>query len=224
MKKDELARSFSIISVVSFLLLFCIFLILYKYWGDKNAVQNSLVTTGALFSAVATLAAAIVAILLFNNWKDQHNKQVQNNLSLQVLDAFSIFERNIREFTLYVSHLEGLKKLYNGFELTWDILRNDGHLIYLQNINSKKDEIDLNFYALMDKLRNYYIFNKNIEQYNLSYSQYFDKFIDINKDILPVITLIDQLIEYDGKIIGYKDLKTIIDIIDIQKIIESLTA
>ncbi|MCH7394164.1 hypothetical protein MMP66_07705 [Acinetobacter dispersus] len=224
MKKDELAHSISIIGVISFSLIFCVFLILYIYWGDENSVQNSISTTGSLFGALATLGAAIVAILLFNDWKEQHNKQVQNNLALQVFDAFSVFERNIREFSLNVSHLESLRSSYDGFELTWDLIQRDGHLIYIQNIQSKKDEMDLNFYTLMDKLKSYYIINDNFEQYTKSYSKYFDYFVNINRNMLPINSLTDQIAEYDSNIIGYNDLKTTIDTSEIQKIISSLNA
>lgn len=189
-----------------------------------SASSDNISAFGSILGACGAFFAAFVAAYLFNDWKEQHNKQVQNNLSLQVFDAFSVFERSLREYSLYVSHLEGLKSSYNGFELTWEIIHKEGHIVYIQNITSKKDEMDLNFYAFMDKLRSYYIFSNNLKQYHESHLRYFDKFFEINKDILPIITLIDHLVDYDCKYIGYTDLKNMIDSSEIQKIIINLNA
>lgn len=197
---------------------------LFSYNDVEQSLKESWAITFSALSALTTIGAAVIAAYLFNDWKEQHNKQVQNNLSLQVFDAFSVFERNLREYSLYVSHLEGLRSSYDSFELTWEIIHKEGHIVYIQNITSKKDEMDLNFYAFMDKLRSYYIFSNNLEQYHESHLRYFDKFFEINKGILPVITLIDHLVDYDGKYIGYTDLKNMIDSSEIQKIIINLNA
>lgn len=60
---------------------------------------------------------------------------------------------------MFISHLQDLRSSYENYELTWEILNKDGNTIYIQNIGSKKDELDLSFYRLMSKLKNYYIFN-----------------------------------------------------------------
>lgn len=197
---------------------------LYSYNNIQEPLKESWSIAFNSLSALATIGAAIVAARLFNDWKEQHNKQVQNNLSLQVFEAFSIFERNLREFSLYISHFEALRSSYENYELTWDIINKDGHIVYLQNINSKKDEMDLNFYSFLDKLRSYYIFCNNLKQFNVSHRRYFDEFIKINKVTLPIITPIDHLVDYDNKYIGYTDLKNIINSLEIQKIIINLNA
>lgn len=73
MNKSVLTISIIIIGIIILFILFSILGILYFYWGDQKAVQDSLSTTGSIFSAVATLGAAGVAAYLFNDWKDQKN-------------------------------------------------------------------------------------------------------------------------------------------------------
>ncbi|AVF08369.1 hypothetical protein J7S89_03465 [Acinetobacter baumannii] len=224
MNKSASAVSILFIGLTFFFLIFSIFSILYFYWGDLKVIQDSLSTTGSIFGAIATLGAAAVAAYLFNDWKEQHNKQVQNSFALQVFDFFSVFENNILEYSMFISHLQDLRSSYENYELTWEILNKDGNTIYIQNIGSKKDELDLSFYRLMSKLKNYYIFNHDIYDFNKKHETYFNKFIEINKSLLPTNTLVEELIEYEAKLIGYKDLKNMIDILDISPIIQQLNA
>lgn len=194
------------------------------YQNPQESLKEAISLTVSFMGVIATVIAALIAVLLFNDWKEQHNKQVQNNLSAQVFEAFSIFNRNVREYSLYITHLDGLMSSYDGCEVTWETLNTTGCTIYIQNIANKKDELDLNFYSLMDKLKTYYIFNENLDEYNKSYSQYFDKFIDINKEFLPTLTLTETKIDYEAKYLGYLDLKNIIEYLEIQKIINKLNA
>ncbi|WP_227505632.1 hypothetical protein [Acinetobacter calcoaceticus] len=153
MNKSASAVSIIFIGLTIFFLIFSVFSILYFYWGDLNAIQDSLSTTGSIFGAIATLGAAAVAAYLFNDWKEQHNKQVQNGFALQVFDCFSVFENNILEYSLFISHLQDLKSSYENCELTWEILNKDGNTIYIQNIVSKKDELDLSFYMINEQVK-----------------------------------------------------------------------
>lgn len=211
------------IIIISILILSTVAMILC-YWGDVNAFKDCVNIIVGIFSGLTTLGAAIIAAYLFNDWRDQHNKQVQNSLALQVFSAFSIFEKNLREFSLYLSHLEDLRSSYDSYEMTWDLINRNGEIIYIRDVQSKKDEMDLNFYALIDQLRNFYVFSNDLKQYEESYNRYYDKFIDINRSSLPIYTPIDQLVDYKTKYIGYTDLKNMIDSLEIKKIITNLNA
>lgn len=200
---------------------------LLTYCTMNNFLKSSaddISAFGSILGACGAFLAAFVATYLFNDWKDQHNKQVQISFALQVFDSFSIFEKNILEYSLFISHLQGLRNSYDSDELTWEILNKDGHTIYYKNINSKKDELDLSFYNLMSKLKNYYIFNNDINNFKKTHAKYFDKFIEINKNILPTYSLIEELIEFEARHIGYKDLLNMIDSRDIQVMIQNSTA
>lgn len=224
MNKSVVIFSITVAAIILTFLLFSILAILFQHWGDTTSVKDSLSIISGIFGGVTTLGAAIVAAYLFNDWKVQHNKQVQNTLSLQVFEEFIMFEKNIREFALYISHLESLRHSYDSNELTWEIIHKDGHLVYIQNINLKKEEMDLNFHTLMDKLRSYFIYNNETNQIIESNRIIYSKFYDINKSVVQVSTLLDHLIDYNSKYIGYLDLKNIIDSSIIKKIIISLNA
>lgn len=193
-----------------------------KYWLNNSA--DNISAFGSILGAVGAFFAAFIATYLFNDWKDQHNKQVQNTFAIQVFDSFSIFEKNILEYSLFISHLQELRSSYENYELTWEILNKDGNIIYIQNINTKKDELDLSFYKLISKLKNYYIFNNNKEEFKKNHEIYFNKFTEINKNLLPSYRLVDVLIEHEARYIGCKDLLNLIDLLDIQNIIKNSSA
>ncbi|MDV7586174.1 hypothetical protein R4552_02065 [Acinetobacter baumannii] len=224
MNKSALAISIIFIGLITFSLIFSIFCILYFSWGDLKAIQDSLSTTGSIFGAIATLGAAGVAAYLFNDWKDQHNKQVQSSFAVQVFENFNIFEKNILELSIHILRLESLSNSYDNYELTWQILYKDGHAIYLENLESTKRELDLSFNNLMSMLKNYYIFNNEFEIFSKKNEKYLNKFIEINKVLSPSYRLRDMIIDFEARNIGYKDLKNMIDILDIQPIIKHLNA
>lgn len=66
-----------IIGLILIFLLFSIFGILYFNWGDVKAIQDSLSTTGSIFGAIATLGAALVAALLYTDWREQLTSTIQ---------------------------------------------------------------------------------------------------------------------------------------------------
>jgi hypothetical protein len=68
--------SFFVSLIISFAFLLITFWIFYAYSWNADAAKDALSTTGSFFGAGATLGAAIIAAFLFNDWKDQHNKQV----------------------------------------------------------------------------------------------------------------------------------------------------
>ncbi|WP_288421043.1 hypothetical protein [uncultured Acinetobacter sp.] len=224
-KETKIFLIYTCVYIISIsILVFFSTLWLYSYNNINDALKESWTIAFSCISALTTIGAAIIAAYLFNDWRDQHNKQVQNSLALQVFSAFSIFEKNLREFSLYLSHLENLRSSYDNYEMTWDLINRNEEIIYIRNIQSKKDEMDLNFYALIDQLRNFYVFSNDLKQYEESYNRYYDKFIYINRSSLPIHTLIDQLVDYNTKYIGYTDLKNMIDSLEIKKIITNLNA
>jgi hypothetical protein len=44
---------------------------------------------GSILSSIATFFAAYIAVALFNDWKEQHNKQVENQLILTLVNDFN---------------------------------------------------------------------------------------------------------------------------------------
>lgn len=81
---------FSIVGgvIISILFLMITFWIFYTYSNSPTSAKDALSTTASFFGGVATLWAACIAAYLFTNWKDQHNKNIQNNLILDVITNF----------------------------------------------------------------------------------------------------------------------------------------
>ena len=94
MNKSALAISIMIIGLILIFLLFSIFGILYFYWVNVKAVQDSLSTTGSIFSAIATLGAASVAAYLFNDWKKQQRYQNSIEFGKIALDSFKKYDNS----------------------------------------------------------------------------------------------------------------------------------
>ncbi|HEN9693487.1 hypothetical protein VXR09_12090 [Acinetobacter baumannii] len=83
MNKNAFSISIIFIGLILIILLFSIFGILYFFWGNVKAVQDSLSTTGSIFSAIATLGAAAIAAYLFNDWKDQKKYEIVSTLAIE---------------------------------------------------------------------------------------------------------------------------------------------
>ncbi len=69
MNKNVFTFSVIIALILSGFLFFSIFGILYFYWGDINAIKDSLSSTSGFFGGFTTLGAAVIAAYLFTDWK-----------------------------------------------------------------------------------------------------------------------------------------------------------
>lgn len=75
-----LATSFAIVLLFAFLF--------YLYGDFKDALSD----TASFFGGIATLVAAYIATQLFNDWREQHNKQIMNTFGLKVYEKYLKFE------------------------------------------------------------------------------------------------------------------------------------
>jgi len=74
MNISKLASTVILATVFSTIFLFAI--IFYLYGGGSDALRDALSMTAGFFGGIATLVAAYIATKLFNDWKEQHNKQI----------------------------------------------------------------------------------------------------------------------------------------------------
>ena len=81
--------------VIASIFVFTITAILYFNWGDKAAISGALSTTGSFFGGFATLGAAIIAAHLFNDWRVQHNKEMEIQFISKVMESFNLFDLKI---------------------------------------------------------------------------------------------------------------------------------
>ncbi|MDC4571033.1 hypothetical protein NQ776_18135, partial [Acinetobacter baumannii] len=111
MNKSVISISIFIIGLILLLLLICIFGILYFYWGNSKAIQDSLSTTGSIFGAIATLGAAGIAAYLFNDWREEHNHNLKSSILLEYLNRLDILEE---VSTRYLDTLKYHSKYYSS--------------------------------------------------------------------------------------------------------------
>ncbi|WP_445406010.1 hypothetical protein [Acinetobacter pittii] len=176
---------------------------------------------GSILGACAAFFAAFVAAYLFNDWKEQHNKQVTNTLALQAYDEFSKFEKNTLELATYISDLEILIGSYEC-ELDYEALRKDDGLIYIQNVVNKKAELNINFLSLISKLRTYLHVKDQYINFDERQSFYHSKFVSINNYELDSTTLRHDLNEWESNLIGYRDLIQILTKNEINQLLNDL--
>lgn len=117
MNKSAFSISIMFIGLILIILLFSIFGILYFFWGNVKAVQDSLSTTGSIFSAIATLGAAAIAAYLFNDWKVQQKHLNSIQFGIEVYASFKKFDECFTEICNELIYLEyQLKEVLNKNE------------------------------------------------------------------------------------------------------------
>ncbi|HFD2153031.1 TPA: hypothetical protein ACF2EP_001174, partial [Acinetobacter baumannii] len=81
LNKDNVVNAICIFGIVVSICFMLIVMLKYFY-GQK--IDISFIKD--IFSIGATLFAALIAISLFNDWKDQHNKQVNSEFIMKFYD------------------------------------------------------------------------------------------------------------------------------------------
>lgn len=78
----------TVILATAFATLFVFAFLFYLYGDLKDALSD----TASFFGGIATLVAAYIATQLFNDWREQHNKQIMNTFGLKVYEKYLKFE------------------------------------------------------------------------------------------------------------------------------------
>lgn len=126
--------------------------------NPKNSFKDALGFASNLFGGLATLGAAIIAAYLFNDWREQHNKQIINTFGLKVYEKYLKFED-----ALYSAHntLSDLKVEIDKDRSTGSFYLGETALKKYQNHISpcleKLDLISGNFNFFLEALRGYRI-------------------------------------------------------------------
>ena len=89
-----------IINICTIFILFFVFClgstwIGYRLEGTENPLKEAVTSSASLLAILATLTAAYVASKLFNDWREQHNKSVRNEFSLETYRKFSEFDHSL---------------------------------------------------------------------------------------------------------------------------------
>ncbi|EHU1403348.1 hypothetical protein A0109_RS06675 [Acinetobacter baumannii] len=186
-----------------------------------NSSADDISAFGSILGACGAFFAAFVATYLFNDWKEQHNKQVTNTLALQAYQEFLSFEKNTLELATYISDLEMLIHSYEC-ELDYNTLSRSDDLIYIQNIVNKKSEMNIIFLSFLSKLRAYINIRDRCNIFDEKQTFYYSKFLSINKNDFKSNTLITDLNQWETNLLGYKDLILILKQNEINQLLSDL--
>lgn len=91
-------------------------------------------------------------------------------------------------------------------ELDYNTLSRSDDLIYIQNIVSKKSEMNIIFLSFLSKLRAYINIRDRCNIFDEKQTFYYSKFLSINKNDFKSNTLITDLNQWETNLLGYKDL------------------
>ena len=116
MNKGATIFSILVATIISIILAFSIFGILYFHWGDTEAVKNSLSTVSGFFGGFATLGAAIIATYLVADWKSQIKYNARLEQIINIIDELSKLSKKIDKVRNDPKVFSYLYKLFLAYE------------------------------------------------------------------------------------------------------------
>ncbi|MGU3311835.1 hypothetical protein [Acinetobacter sp. M5A5_2a] len=193
--------------IISICIIFFFFILLiYSHNTIDNPLKEAFTLTIGLISALTTIGAAIIAAYLFNDWKAQHNKSMEVQLALIMIEKFESFDEQI---TL----------LYGQIATPYD-LRDQRHLElavidFKEHKQKKLLEIRVSFLKAVASIENFYFFsgdNKVVKDKLTFAKSEFKKFSDVcmkisndsnynevathfmlaSRELMPVISYIEE--------------------------------
>ena len=172
---------------------------------------------GSVLGAIGAFFAAFVALIIFDGWKIQHNKNLNNKYAEKVLDAYNSYLISTLNFDLFLPTFDDVIFLER-------LSGNQDNLISKQErLDFLREEINKAFKEFISKLNYYGIIseNENITQNQIKRIN--EKFIDINK-VNNDQNLSFESPEAEQLSIGYKDLSITIESVCIKSILKSMRA
>lgn len=122
--------------------------------GEQKPIFNAITLYGSYFGGIATLAAAYIASLLFNKWQDQHNKNIESNLILKIVESFNSFDEKLSYF-------------YGPISNSYDREQIEAPDPIFEKLNNNKFEIlfdlQMSFLKAIDSIEKYSIVEGNYE-------------------------------------------------------------
>lgn len=182
-----------------------------KKWFDVD---------GDYLSAFATLIAAMVAAYLFNDWKEQHNKEVLNKFRLNIYDLYlklisntDIQTKNINTLEEYLVDLDYECNIAIMYQHNTTHLRND----ILENFF----EIEVIFHQLHEQFTAYSIIKNSISLDLIRYNEYLNASKAANSKFDDYI-INSSLKVWERNLISIKDIIKNIKINEIDDILNNL--
>lgn len=188
LNKDNVINAICIFGIV---ISFCIMLIVILKSFYSQQIDISFIKD--IFSIGATLAAALIAISLFNDWKEQHNKTVLAPEALIIYKALEADIMTLARVTSTIKHSLNESALSENGE---KVLESFGEIIDMR----EQRVIELKFFSTLSK--NYELdqltttFYKEIDNYQKYMFKIFDdpKNHVFTKEILDYAKQITRII------------------------------
>ncbi|MDV7704990.1 hypothetical protein [Acinetobacter pittii] len=134
LNKDNVINAFCIFSLV-IIMCVIIILVLKLFFGQKIDIGF----IKDIFSIGSTLAAALIAIALFSDWKEQHNKQI---IAAEAKEVFKIFhtQRDILH-NFKFKYKDFVEKEDKRKKITWYSEATSFEIDFLEIYNNDKDNL-----------------------------------------------------------------------------------
>lgn len=108
---------------------------LFSYNNIEDPLKEAWTTTFTALSAFTTFGAAIIAANLFNDWRDQHNKQVDSDFIMKLYDC--LFE--MRQYsTVSVGFMRDYLNKNNKHNYSEDLKNHNNILCHLIDFSALK--------------------------------------------------------------------------------------
>lgn len=197
------------ITAVLSLFFFALIFILFDFLKVETPLKNSWETFGSYFGGITTLATAYIASKLFNDWREQHNKNIEKDLIINIINSFSKADVALAKFH------EGLVlfklKLQQLDSLSDDEFNNLDK--YLQEVIGYLSGVNLEFSSYEEDIRKYsLLFNTNdLQEAKPHLKEIYKSILTIQRHKIILPRSIDQIdalsllvklaiIELDGNI------------------------
>lgn len=137
-----------------------------------SASADNISAFGSILGACAAFFAVFVAAYLFNDWKEQHNKQVQNDFALKTYNQFKKFELALFKANDTFSNLSNIIDWNNEIDLPLDDSK----------VKESQNEMNLMFSQVHEAEYEFKNFMSQLVDYCVVTNQG-DNFLIIQKDL-----------------------------------------
>lgn len=173
--KDNIINAFCIFAMVTTI---CVILVLVLKLFFHQEIDIGFVKD--IFSIGSTLAAALIAIALFSDWKEQARHSITKQNIEDILRIFSLSKNNLRTGISIITDINMIneyaifKERYNNIDYTESsnlLTQLDFKFKILDNLN--KDKFHM-FETFAEIERHFNIFNQLLLEISMSYFHYYN--------------------------------------------------
>lgn len=202
--------------LLCFLIIFPMFALAFNFYSQTNlgfseVLDKSFSVLIGVFGGAATLTAAYIASLLFNDWKEQHNKNIDVAFINQILRNFEDFDLMFSRQYIFI------QDLYYEMQDSKTQLEIDRRKLVYEDLKTHLPELHISFLTLTRSIQTLAIINNNfidtvdsLKVYKSAFRAFKQKVLDSgNQQTYPNILIIihafrdfqDSLVELERNFI-----------------------